>query len=167
MYLAWQALLLSGFGAIYLIADSRLELIRLASNELGNAARQGQTMDKLKSLSGRAEMWSAMWDSFLDAPWFGHGYYVTSRTGELYVWWEWGNWTAHNWFLQLLVTTGVIGVLLHFAGLASLAIHTRRFRQKAPALTTFVMLITGWFRAGESLTARTSVRSCPSPSSLP
>ena len=63
----------------------------------------------------------------------------------MYVWWEWGNWTAHNWFLQLLVTTGVIGVLLHLAGLASLAIHTQRFHRRAPALTTFVVLIAGWF----------------------
>jgi O-antigen ligase len=57
-------------------------------------------------------MWTAMWESFLRSPWRGHGYFVSSETGQLKVWYLWSNWTAHNFWLQVLVSTGVIGAAL-------------------------------------------------------
>ena len=52
--------------------------------------------------------------SHKESPIKGHGYFVTSETGRLKVWDEWGNWTAHNMFLHCLTTTGVIGAVLFF-----------------------------------------------------
>ena len=36
------------------------------------------------------------------------------------MWSEWGNWTAHNVFLQLLVTTGIIGTAILGGGVIRL-----------------------------------------------
>jgi O-antigen ligase len=55
-------------------------------------------------------MWSTVWTSYRQSPWIGHGYFVSSPRGELRVWGNWANWTAHNMALQTLVSTGVIGM---------------------------------------------------------
>jgi O-antigen ligase len=62
-------------------------------------------------------MWEVMWKSFLDSPLIGHGFFVSSASGSLYVWYVDGNWTAHNVVLQALVTTGIVGASLLAYGL--------------------------------------------------
>jgi O-antigen ligase len=47
----------------------------------------------------------------------GHGYFVTSKTGEIDIWDGPSNHTAHNVLLQVLVTTGAIGTVLFLWGL--------------------------------------------------
>ncbi|MEM9412598.1 MAG: O-antigen ligase family protein, partial [Planctomycetota bacterium] len=73
---------------------------------------------QFRTISGRTEMWRAMWKSYWKSPWIGHGYFVTTEKGQVYVWDEWGNWTAHNTALQVLTTTGLIGALLFVTAIA-------------------------------------------------
>jgi O-antigen ligase len=116
----WRSLAVAAaavVGLIYLTLDAGLSLAGDAASSLGAYAGRGQSVEELAALSGRAEMWEAIWKSFLDSPLIGHGYFVSSAKGELYVWYEWGNWTAHNVWLQVLVSTGVIGAALVLWGL--------------------------------------------------
>lgn len=108
---------LSLLGTTYLLVDPRMEGIHFVADSLQIYAKQGQSQKELSSLSGREEMWTKMWDSYLDSPLIGHGYFVTSKSGRIYVWQEWGNWTAHNFWLQVLTTTGVVGLSLLLSGL--------------------------------------------------
>ena len=81
----------------------------------------------LTELSGRREMWEAVWTSYQQSPWIGHGYFVSSADGEIHVWGVWGNWTAHSIYLQILASTGMVGMVLFAAGSP-----TRRWRFCGP-----------------------------------
>jgi O-antigen ligase len=100
----------------YLVADPALEISREFLNVSSQYVERGKPED-LRKFTGRTDMWNAMWKSYLESPLIGHGYFVTSRTGEIDVWYEKGNWTAHNIWLQALVTTGLVGALLFLWGL--------------------------------------------------
>ena len=91
--LAGAILAMVMIAAGYIVLDPGLRLVEDLGEFVGLAARQGQSGDELSSLSGRSEMWNKMWMSFLDSPFIGHGYFVTTRTGRMYAWYEWGNWT--------------------------------------------------------------------------
>lgn len=132
-------------GTLYLAIDSRLDVFRTRVGEVGVFASQGQSRRSLESLSGRAEMWDAMWKSYLEAPLRGHGYFVTSSRGEVYVWHEWGNWTAHNWALQLLVTTGAIGGALLIGGLLWAALGVASKYRVDSRLAQFLGVIFLWY----------------------
>jgi len=81
---------------------------------------RGQSAQDLKEFSGRTEMWSIAWSSFLDSPLFGHGYYVMTSTGFFKVWLAMRFETAHNAFLHVITGLGVIGTsfLLWMLGLS-------------------------------------------------
>ncbi len=142
---------------LYLAVDPRLELGEQAARDLGVFAKQGQTSNELGSLSGRSEMWEKMLNSFMDSPILGHGYFVTSKSGKIYVWYEWGNWTAHNVILQLLVTTGVVGCLLLLTGLGSIALGVASGRRRLDGARNSLLLVAlaslwfvGWSFLNES-----------------
>lgn len=98
-------------GLVYLMADPKLKWTDQAIQGVEKYVRQGQSRYEFSSISGRSEMWGKMWESYQDAPWIGHGYFVTSKDGRIDVWGERGNWTAHNIYLQVLVSTGLIGLI--------------------------------------------------------
>lgn len=110
------AIAIIGLG--YLAIDPKLNGPDFAIQKTEKYVLQGQSTVQLKTISGRTEMWRKMWNSFLKSPWIGHGYFVTSRTGRIFVWDEWGNWTAHNMYLQVMVTTGLIGMFLFLVSMA-------------------------------------------------
>lgn len=88
---------------------------KLGASTVGAGAEyvtRGQSGDQLKGVSGRSEMWSAIWEEYKKALVLGHGYFVTSEKGSLLVWNERANYTAHNLLLQILSTTGAVGLLL-------------------------------------------------------
>ena len=76
---------------------------------------RGQDLQQIQNVSGRAEMWTAIWREFTSGRYFGHGYFVTSPTGELLVWNVVANHTAHNVYLQVLVSTGLVGMVIFIA----------------------------------------------------
>lgn len=135
MLLAWKAprrvlagwlLAASLLGLTLLLADPGLEVVLGTLGMTEQYVRRGQGAQELTALSGRAEMWAAMIESFAESPWRGHGYFVSSRTGAMEVWNSVGNKTAHNGLLQVLVTTGVIGATLVGAWLLSLVVSCGR-----------------------------------------
>ena len=101
----------------YYTVDPGFELVQSSLEGATTVAKRGNSED-LRDYSGRTEMWATVWDSFLEAPLRGHGYFVSSSSGELFVWNIWANWTAHNMVLQALVSTGIIGAAVLLLGIA-------------------------------------------------
>lgn len=101
-----------------MLADPGLEMFdKLVGSTEQYAMRSGDD-DTLSTFSGRTELWEAIWQEYLKSPIGGLGYFVTSSTGELDVWFVPRNYTAHNQMLQVLATTGIVGLALFLCGLA-------------------------------------------------
>ena len=143
---------------VYLMIDPGLTWIAAALGGTTNFASRGQSSDELGSFSGRLEMWSVQWASFLQSPWLGHGYFVSSRGGELYVWHTFSNWTAHDLWLQVLVTTGLIGmtaflwIVTNWSGrmLAGLR-RTTTLQRFGPTFGWIGLWYLGWSSINESI----------------
>jgi O-antigen ligase len=73
---------------------------------------RGQTREDLSEASGRQELWIRALESFRETPVLGHGYFMLSRSGTMYVWLKNQYQTAHNLYLHVLTGTGIVGVLL-------------------------------------------------------
>lgn len=139
-----------GLGTVYLALDPGFGLVSSVGESVGSYASRGQSAEELSAFSGREEMWDAIWTSFLQSPWIGHGYFVSSATGSIEVWYEDGNWTAHNTTLQVLVSTGVVGLCLLLAGLLiPVAFVLRRTLRNAESagLPTLLLTLMTWFAA--------------------
>ncbi|MBW3599407.1 MAG: O-antigen ligase family protein [Planctomycetes bacterium] len=134
-------------GALYLGFDAGLSLVSDAVAGVAMYAARGQSAQELTMLSGRAEMWQVMWESFLRSPWIGHGYFTCSETGEVYVWYAWGNWTAHNVWLQALVSTGMVGLTLLIAGLVRIyggVLIAATTGKAPPKIAILLAAVLGW-----------------------
>ncbi len=96
---------------VWITLDPGFEIAGDGLDRITAYVSRGQTADELKNVSGRSEMWAAIWEQYQASPIIGHGYFVTSSNGKLDVWQGPANQDAHNIFLQVLVTTGVIGMI--------------------------------------------------------
>ena len=134
-------------GTLYLGLDPGLRQAERLLNAASSYASREQTVDQLMELSGRLEMWGTVWEEYLRSPLLGHGYFVSSPEGEIFVWYEWGNWTAHNVVLQCLMSLGLMGFVLLAWGAARLFCSWKRSHSRGllPAhLTGFLALICIW-----------------------
>lgn len=96
-----------------------VDAVNHVPDSIGSYILRGQTRADLAGASGRDELWPIAIRSFLDAPWFGHGYYMISSTGSFYVWHKQQFQTAHNLMLHLLTGTGLFGAALFSWGLGT------------------------------------------------
>ena len=109
---------------------------------------RGQSTDELAGLSGRTEMWSIAWESFLDAPFFGHGYYIMTRTGMFQVWGKLQFQTAHNAYLHVVTGLGLLGTCFLIWGLGALirpSVVAMRDRSRKVELLALLMI--AWYCA--------------------
>ncbi len=136
------------FGLIYLLFDPGLKRIEFVQTRFTETLSQGQTSAQIQSLSGREEMWAVIWENFLVSPFLGHGFFVTSRTGSIYVWDHFGNWTAHNVWLQSLASMGILGTLLLTVGFGFIGLNLFRplVNQNHPAWhhSVFSLALLSW-----------------------
>lgn len=103
--------------AVYLVLDPPLSLVETAVASGTDYASRGESAASITSFTGRTELWAKVWEEFLSSPLVGHGYFVSSATGELDVWSGPANRTSHNLLLQALVSTGALGTGLLLWGL--------------------------------------------------
>jgi len=78
----------------------------------------GNGTDDLLMLSGRIPLWHTLWPQFCDHPFIGHGFgafWYPNRFADVYHEVLWPAVVAHNGFLDELLGTGVIGLLLFLA----------------------------------------------------
>ena len=115
--LCMGAVAASLLGVLYLVLDPGMLMAETALLSVVGFARRGESLHLLFSLTGRTELWEAIWESIQRSPWIGHGYFVTSWNGLLNVWSGPANRTAHNILLQVLVSTGIVGTLLFLWGM--------------------------------------------------
>ena len=79
-------------------------------------------MGKDSSLSGRTDIWSMVWDKFMERPFFGYGYsaFWMGKDGKQSAGiWEALHWAvphSHNGFLDILVQIGAVGLLIFLVG---------------------------------------------------
>lgn len=117
LYAIVVGLLVCSAGILLLGLDPGLSLFRESSKVVSSYALRGQSASDLSALSGREEMWTVMLESWRQSPLIGHGYFVSSATGEIEAWHDEGNFTAHNVYIQALVSTGIIGLALFVWGI--------------------------------------------------
>jgi O-antigen ligase len=78
----------------------------------------GNGTDDLQTLSGRIPLWHALWPQFRDHPFIGHGFgafWYPNRFADVYHEVMWPAVVGHNGFLDELLGTGVIGLVLFLA----------------------------------------------------
>jgi O-antigen ligase len=78
----------------------------------------GNGTDDLLTLSGRIPLWHTLWPQFRGHPFIGHGFgafWYPNRFADVYHEVLWPAVVAHNGFLDELLGTGVIGLLLFLA----------------------------------------------------
>jgi exopolysaccharide production protein ExoQ len=100
--------------------------------------------------TGRAEIWQAILAYMHDHPWLGAGFGTMAHTGALSPLHNYarGNWVeaigdSHNGYLQILITTGGVGLALALLGFVVEPI--RRFWPLEPARTGFKALLFALF----------------------
>lgn len=136
----------------YIAFDPGFELADRAFGATSKYLMRGETAEQLRTVTGRTDLWEAMWGEFKKSPLIGHGYFVSSKDGELDVW-GWGspsNKTAHNVLLQVLVSTGVIGAVLFLWALIQPMVTCSRSLGIDPQkrkLAGFLGILGGWYFA--------------------
>jgi len=103
---------------LVMLADPGLEMFSKLVGSTEQYAMRSADDDTFFTFSGRTELWEAIWQEYMKSPIGGLGYFVTSTTGELDVWFVPRNYTAHNQMFQVLATTGIVGLALFLSGLA-------------------------------------------------
>ncbi|MCC7338205.1 MAG: O-antigen ligase family protein [Pirellulaceae bacterium] len=119
--------------------------------------KRGQNTQQLAAASGRMELWIAILEQVQRSPIIGHGYFVTSAEGWLDVWDGRSNRDAHNIVLQVLATTGLVGlVLMAIAAqrtLLALAIVIRCSRASRDLAVLIALALLWYFAWGTGCTA--------------
>ena len=136
----------------WMVVDPGFAAAESPAAAVGSIVTRGQSAGEIFEASGRAEMWRAVASEFRHSPWIGHGYFVTSRRGELMVWFHRSNHLAHNMALQSLVTVGVVGTLIFAVALFGIARRTAvlwgsadRFdRRRGRTMATVGCWYAGW-----------------------
>lgn len=127
---------------LYFLPELRLELAALIS-------RSGR-ISEVTTFSGRAHIWDFVIDKISDAPLIGYGFGSTRETipEGFFTMWGWTTTSAHNLWLQVWVTTGLVGLVLVVTGqLAWLREFILQPNPVRDGLVVFVLVI-GIFEAG-------------------
>ncbi len=133
---------------LYLVVDPGFVMHKDRLRDSTAYIKRGQSHQQLSGLSGRAEMWNAVWEQFENSPLIGHGYFVTSENGRLDVWDGPSNHTAHNLVLQVLVSTGLLGGTLFFLAFWRVGIAVGKLRwgdSSAKSIFVLLLLIGLWY----------------------
>ena len=91
-----------------------------AGDILWEYIQRGQTPEAFQSLSGRVDWWSFGWQKILESPVIGHGSYAGARFLALSELGETSTSSIHNTYVEILLGTGFLGLILFLAGLAGI-----------------------------------------------
>ncbi len=135
-------------GILYPIFDPGFDKAAAAAGAVTGYLTRGESTEQLMSLTGRTDLWSAVWDAVPDSPIRGFGYQVASPDGEVDVFAGPAYRTAHNVLLQVLVSTGLVGTALFIVGLV---VPLRRARsylrrdEEGRRLWRLVLVLGAWY----------------------
>lgn len=105
---------------------------------------------EVTTLTGRTEIWYATWNAFLERPLLGYGFGTTKvLIPEVYRnYWGFTVTQAHNFFLQIAVTTGLVGLSLVLMALLRQTVAYFARPQPFPSLVFAYLMIYGVTEAG-------------------
>jgi O-antigen ligase len=120
---------------------------------------RGDDIENIQSMSGRAEMWRAAWDAFLEKPLAGSGFGVGGRALFLTTLSGFSTYltSLHNGFFELLTGVGLLGVMPWLSALLwtirnAFVSGLRRVRTEQAAIVPLLLVMTimstgagGWF----------------------
>lgn len=121
-------------------------------NDLAVVFSRTGRASELLTFTGRTEIWHAVWEAFLKKPFLGYGFGSTKvLIPEIYSnYWGFTVTQAHNFLLQVLVTTGLIGAgLIFMLCYRQIAAYIRN-PQIFSTVVFFFMLAYGITEAGPS-----------------
>lgn len=107
-----------GFSFYVMVFGLLLTLVLVVSGIDSNMvfsliSRSGDASE-ITSATGRVDIWVFIWNKIIDNPLLGYGYGSTKllMPSEFRTMMGWTSTSAHNFFLQCWVTTGLIGLML-------------------------------------------------------
>jgi O-antigen ligase len=148
--LRWRPVL--GFTVIVTGSAVGLLLLNLEIpwHHVGKSFARTGRFNEVTTLTGRTEIWSGTWRVFLEKPLLGFGFGSTKvLLSEVYGgYWRFTVTQAHNFYLQTLVTTGVVGLAFVLMALFRQAIAYFRRPQLFSGLVFAYLLIYGMAEPG-------------------
>jgi O-antigen ligase len=94
---------------------------------------RGEDTEMVQSLSGRISWWNAAWERFLERPLAGYGGYAGPRFAVLAVIGQSETTNLHNTWLEVLLSTGILGLMPLLAAVLATCRALWRFRARALA----------------------------------
>lgn len=111
------------------------------------------------SLTGRLPMWAYLFNHVVpESPWIGHGFGALWSTGifrievQHAVGWEFPVAIADNGFIDILLHTGVIGLIAFLGVLVMLFVRAGRLIQQQPSIVSFFPLLLAIFAVLANIT---------------
>jgi exopolysaccharide production protein ExoQ len=99
-------------GTAYPVLDPDMDLASRATQQVEDYATRGESAEEMATVTGRIELWAVIWEEYCESPVCGHGYFMCSVDGVVDAWGRPAHRTAHNVMLQVLSSTGLIGIAL-------------------------------------------------------
>lgn len=137
-------------GLLLTVAAMAIVLTGFDIKEIAALLSRSGRISEVTTLTGRTEIWAFVWGEIKQAPWFGYGNASTKYYLPLlyHTFWGWTTTHAHNMWLQIWFTTGLVGVsLLAATFVAQFRSARRRHDLVSLAVLVFVFVI-GMAEAG-------------------
>jgi O-antigen ligase len=146
--MATGAIVASAAAVVYPVVDPEFVLAADVFGAASQYVSRGESAETMWTLTGRTELWHAVWTSIVESPIVGYGYHVVSSDGVLDVWSRPAVRTAHNLLLQILASTGLIGLGIFAIGLfrpIRRAASTLRKDDEGRRLARLMAILGGWY----------------------
>jgi len=141
---AFVALVLAGLTAL------AMSLAEVGLADVAEVVTRTGRSKELVTLTGRTAIWNYALTEIAKEPWFGVGFAATKYTMPLgfRTAWGWTSTSAHNLWLQVWLTTGLVGVFLLMAAVISQARYAIRHKDVVSGSLLLFILILGMAEPG-------------------
>lgn len=135
------------FGLLALTAAAALvwSLLDIRIDDVAALVSRTGHVSELTTMTGRTTIWQFVWGEIQKEPLLGYGFASTKYTIPLGYrdYWGWTTASAHNMWLQVWMTTGLVGVVLLAAALLSQVLYCWRTEDVVSASLLIFVLILG------------------------
>ena len=121
-------------------------LVSVRGKDVLTLASRSGTQEEIYNVTGRTEFWPFVLKQIGESPLWGYGYGCSRQAlyeynGNSYQMGELHH--AHNTFLNVMLTTGIVGTLLLAAMFLGLFDNVIRYRELFPALVLVILVVAG------------------------